>query len=167
MTESITSADDTVQREARWRRGFVWIAVGILVLGALHFVDHVIRGALVVDQGLNPDWNHSGWPFQAEVNPFTFSLAGVTLVLVVGLALTVAGRAWAGYWLAAAVVLLGVLTFVHLLSNQAETLAVIAGTYGMQTPAAFAALLDLLLLVVALLTLAGYAVWVRRASGRW
>lgn len=35
-------------------------------LALLHFVDHAIRGELVVYRGLNPKWNHSGWPFNTH-----------------------------------------------------------------------------------------------------
>jgi hypothetical protein len=38
------------------------LLVAVLVVTVLHHVDHVLR----VD--------HSGWPFKAEVTPFTFSL---------------------------------------------------------------------------------------------
>lgn len=40
----------------------------VLGLGALHHVDHVVRG------------NHSGWPFTSSVTPFTYSLAIYPLV---------------------------------------------------------------------------------------
>lgn len=168
MTGSIRTVDriELDDRERRWRRGFIWIAVGIMVLGGLHFVDHVIRGVVVVERGLDPTWNHSGWPFRDEVTPFTFSLVGVYLILGLGIALTVARRAWAGFWLAAAVVLLGVVVFVHFLSAVAETPAVILNTYGDPVPG-IAALADLFLLGATLLMLAGYAVRVRLASGRW
>ena len=38
------------------------LLVGIGILGLLHHADHVLRA------------DHSGWPFQAEVTPFTWSL---------------------------------------------------------------------------------------------
>ena len=38
------------------------LLVGIGLLGLLHHADHVLRA------------DHSGWPFQPEVTPFTFSL---------------------------------------------------------------------------------------------
>jgi hypothetical protein len=43
-------------------RALVWIAASVGILGLLHHADHVFRG------------NHSGWPFSADVTPFTFSL---------------------------------------------------------------------------------------------
>lgn len=43
-------------------------------IGVLHHADHVLRV------------NHSGWPFQPEVNPFTYSLAVYPIIAVVLLA---------------------------------------------------------------------------------
>ena len=55
------------------RRSMVLLGVAT-GLGLLHHVDHVLR----VD--------HSGWPFLAEVTPFTYSLAVYPLLLVAFLA---------------------------------------------------------------------------------
>ncbi|HEX2742046.1 MAG TPA: hypothetical protein VHM69_16515, partial [Rubrobacter sp.] len=44
------------------RRPLLIFASSATIFSVLHHTDHVIRG------------NHSGWPFQAEVTPFTFSL---------------------------------------------------------------------------------------------
>lgn len=71
-----------------------------LVFSVLHHADHVIRG------------NHSGWPFQAEVTPFTFSLLIYALILP-GIYLTARGYKIAGYHLFVAVVGLALLGFVH------------------------------------------------------
>ncbi len=38
------------------------LLIGIAALAVLHHADHVLRA------------DHSGWPFQAQVTPFTFSL---------------------------------------------------------------------------------------------
>ena len=46
----------------RFQRGLLVVAVGVTIFGVLHHVDHVVRD------------NHSGWPFQEAVTPFTFSL---------------------------------------------------------------------------------------------
>ena len=55
--------------------------------GLLHHVDHVLRV------------NHSGWPFIADVTPFTYSLAIYPLV---GILLTLRDRPWLRVGLAAA-----------------------------------------------------------------
>lgn len=58
------------------RRRFVLLATAAAVLALLHFVDHAIRGELVVDQGLNPAWNHSGWPFDGHTDKaFVFPIS--------------------------------------------------------------------------------------------
>jgi hypothetical protein len=81
-----------------------WITVAV---ATLHFADHVIRGYHVIDHGLDPSWNHSGWPFLPEVTPFT-----------------------AGYSLVTAL-LLGVLVVsVHFLGARAETPAVTYRSWG-------------------------------------
>jgi len=70
------------------------------VFSVLHHVDHVVRG------------NHSGWPFQEEVTPFTFSLLIYVLILP-AIYLTARGRDVAGYHLFVAVTGLALLGFVH------------------------------------------------------
>jgi uncharacterized membrane protein len=70
------------------------------VFSVLHHADHVIRG------------NHSGWPFQAEVTPFTLSLLIYALILP-AIYLTAKERDVAGYHLFVAVVGLALLGFVH------------------------------------------------------
>jgi hypothetical protein len=45
------------------------LLVATLVVGLLHHTDHVLR----VD--------HSGWPFRADVTPFTYSLAAYPMLL--------------------------------------------------------------------------------------
>ena len=57
-------------------------AITLLSLG--HHLDHLLRGA-------------TGWPFSAEVNPFTYSLA-IYPVIAAGLALSRRGRAGARFW---------------------------------------------------------------------
>ncbi len=72
------------------RRWLLIFASSATVFSVLHHVDHVIRG------------NHSGWPFQAEVTPFTFSLLIYGLILP-AIYLTARGRDVAGYHLFVAV----------------------------------------------------------------
>jgi hypothetical protein len=82
------------------RRWLLIFASSATVFSLLHHADHVIRG------------NHSGWPFQAEVTPFTFSLLIYALILP-GIYLTSRGRDVAGYHLFVAVVGLTLLVAVH------------------------------------------------------
>ena len=88
-----------------YRRWLLVFASGAVVFGLLHHADHVIRG------------NHSGWPFQAEVTPFTFSLLIYALVLP-GIYLTARGRSVPGYHLFVAVVGLALLGFVHFVPTE-------------------------------------------------
>ena len=83
-----------------YRRWLLVFATGAVAFGLMHHADHVIRG------------NHSGWPFQAEVTPFTFSLLIYALILP-GIYLTARGRSVPGYHLFVAVVGLALLGFVH------------------------------------------------------
>lgn len=82
------------------RRWLLIFASSATVFGVLHHADHVIRG------------NYSGWPFQAEVTPFTFSLLIYALILP-GIYMTAKGRDVAGYHLFVAVVGLTLLGGVH------------------------------------------------------
>jgi hypothetical protein len=81
-------------------RRLLLILASAAVFSVLHHVDHVVRG------------NHSGWPFQAEVTPFTFSLLIYVLILP-AIYLTARGRDVAGYHLFVAVTGLALLGFVH------------------------------------------------------
>lgn len=89
----------------RWRRVLLALGVGVTVFGILHHTDHVIRG------------NHSGWPFQEEVTPFTFSLL-VYALLLPGIFMNLRGRVAAGWWLFTAVVALALITSVHFLGGE-------------------------------------------------
>jgi hypothetical protein len=82
------------------RRPLLIFASSAMVFSVLHHVDHVVRG------------NHSGWPFQAEVTPFTFSLLIYALILP-AIYLTARGRDVAGFHLFVAVTGLALLGFVH------------------------------------------------------
>jgi uncharacterized membrane protein YhaH (DUF805 family) len=83
-----------------YRRWLLVFASAAVLFGVMHHADHVVRG------------NHSGWPFQAEVTPFTFSLLIYALILP-GIYLTVRRRSIPGYHLFVAVVALALLGFVH------------------------------------------------------
>ncbi|HET7478161.1 MAG TPA: hypothetical protein VFJ72_01465 [Rubrobacteraceae bacterium] len=92
----------TVSRasEEKTRRRLLIFAGAATVFSVLHHTDHVIRG------------NHSGWPFVAEITPFTFSLLIYALILP-GIYLTARAHKIAGYHLFVAIVGLALLGFVH------------------------------------------------------
>ena len=85
---------------ARLQRWLLVAATSTTVFAIMHHTDHVIRG------------NHSGWPFEEAVTPFTFSLL-IYALLLPGLYLTAQGRLMAGYWLFTAVVGLALVVWVH------------------------------------------------------
>ena len=91
--------------EVQWAQAKlrIWLlvaAASVTIFGFFHHVDHVIRG------------NHSGWPFEEAVTPFTFSLL-IYALLLPGLYLTAKGRLMARYWLFTAVVGLALVVWVH------------------------------------------------------
>lgn len=160
--ESVRSAAETT---LRWR--LVASAIAALILSTLHFIDHIIRGQLVIAKGLSLAWNHSGWPFQAQFSPaFLASLLTVYGLLVVGLVLTLRWRVWAGYWLATAVVLGILVGAVHFAGPTAELPNVIWETYGYPF-VGILALSVLFTILVGLVWMAVDAIAVRRISGRW
>lgn len=141
------------------RRRLALIAVIVLILGGLHFLDHVVRGNIVVERGLDTQWNHSGWPFLPTVSPFTFSLFGVAGLLGYGLVGTLLGRVREGYWLTVSLLLLGLLGFVHFSGPQPELPRIIYSTYlaAHEPNRAIFALVDLYSLFVILAVMAVYA----------
>ncbi len=164
MSDRGATTDGASSRAEALRRRLLYGAVVLTGLALLHHTDHVIRGDLVVENGLDPDWNHSGWPFQSEVNPFTASLA-IYLPLVVGIVLTMRRRAGANYWLATGVVLGTVLFLVHFLPGNpmTEWPWVIYRTYDSPLPGGLA-LLVLFALVAGLVVHAVQAIRLRRMS---
>ena len=135
------------------RRWLLIAATAVTIFGLLHHVDHVVRG------------NHSGWPFQDEVSPFTFSLL-IYALLVPGLYLTFRGRLMAGYWLVTAVVLFAVVTLAHFVGSERE--APIRDIYAVYASPAwgFLALLDLAAIYAGLTVLAGVAIVVLQRGER-
>jgi hypothetical protein len=136
----------------------------VLILGGLHFVDHVVRGNIVIAHGLDPRWNHSGWPFLATVSPFTFSLFGVAALLGFGVVGAMLGRVGARYWLTVSLLLLGLVGFVHFLGAQAELPRIIYSTYvaAHEPTRGILALADFCSLLIALAVLGVYAAAVLR-----
>jgi hypothetical protein len=149
------------------RRRLIGVAATTAILATLHFADHVIRGQLVLDRGLDPAWNHSGWPFQPRFSPFTVSLVLVYGLLLGGIVLTLRARAWAGYWLVTAVLLGGIVTQVHFGPGpNTESSSVIIDSYGTRAVGVFAVII-VFAIAAALVVMAAQAIWVRRVSGRW
>lgn len=87
-------------KQAKLRIWLLVLAECTTVFGFMHHVDHVIRG------------NHSGWPFEQAITPFTFSLL-IYALLLPGLYLTAKGRLMPRYWLFTAVVGLALVVWVH------------------------------------------------------
>jgi hypothetical protein len=154
------------------RRRFIVLASILAVLAFLHFVDHAIRGELVVRGGLDPTWNHSGWPFNCHSDkPYIFPLA---FVIVFGLVLggifgTLRGWLWAGYWLPTSTFLAAFLAVVHFVGfspGSAETPYVIVMSYR-HTIGRVLAMVDLFGMFAVLATLAFQSVRIRQRSGRW
>ena len=124
-----------------------WLLIGAgctTIFGILHHVDHVVRG------------NHSGWPFEEAVTPFTFSL--LIYALLPGLYLTAKGRLMAGYWLFTAVLGLTLLVWVRLVPTRVYE-APIRDIYGVyDSPVVgFLAVADLTVLIASAAVLAGVA----------
>ena len=157
-------------KEIRVRKRLVLTAAVVAVAAALHLVDHAIRGEIVDDHGLIPEWNHSGWPFREEVTPFTPSLA-IPLIFVVGILLTLRGRLWSGFWLGWGTIAAAVVVVVHFVPGpRTETMGVIYRTYvrgGVGGLAGALALLVVAAILLGLAVLRSQALRARRASGRW
>ena len=144
------------------------LAAGVVTLLALaHHTDHVIRGELVADHGLDGDWNHSGWPFRASVTPFTASLA-VYLLLVPGMLLTARRRVGGGYWAVAAVILAAIIVVVHFVPGpNTETPRVIYESYDESSGRGLAGVLavaDVFAILLALAILFALALNARRPA---
>ena len=149
------------------RRRLIGVAALTAALATLHFTDHIIRGQLVLDRSLDPAWNHSGWPFQDRFSPFTISLIVVYGLLLGGIVLTHRGQVWAGYWLAAAILLGAIVTQVHFGPGpNTESPGVIIDSYGNRAVGITAVIITFAI-AATLIVMAAQAIWVRRASGRW
>ena len=158
--------------EASLRRPLMLWASAAAVLSLLHFVDHAIRGELVVSRGLDPDWNHSGWPFNTLTDaPYIFPISFVVVfgLLLGGILFTLRGRLWAGYWLGTSIFVTALLVFVHFVGfspGAAETPTVVAMSHPNDVVSVLA-LIDLFGLFAAFAALALVAVRTRQRSRRW
>jgi uncharacterized membrane protein len=144
-----------VQPVGTKRRTWLLVAAAcVTIFAILHHVDHVIRG------------NHSGWPFQEAVTPFTFSLL-IYALLLPGLYLTARGRLMAGYWLFTAVVGLALVVWVHFVptGDYEAPIEDIYAVYGSPL-AGLLALVVLTGLVSGLVTLAIVAIRALRSAKR-
>ncbi len=124
------------------------------IFGIVHHVDHVVRG------------DHSGWPFEEAVTPFTYSLL-IYALLLPGLYLTAKGRLMAGYWLFTAVLGLTMLVWIHLVPARGYE-APIRDIYGVyDSPVlGFLAVADLTVLIASAAVVAGVAIQALRIDGR-
>jgi multisubunit Na+/H+ antiporter MnhC subunit len=124
------------------------------VFGFMHHVDHVVRG------------NHSGWPFEQAITPFTFSLL-IYALLLPGLYLTAKGRLMAGYWLFTALMGLALVVWVHFIprGDYEAPIEDIYAVYGSPL-AGLLALLVLAGLVISLAMLAIAAIQTLRLTKR-
>jgi hypothetical protein len=138
---------------AKLRTWLLIAAASVTIFGFFHHVDHVVRG------------NHSGWPFEEALTPFTFSLL-IYALLLPGLYLTWRGRLMAGYWLFTAAVLLALVISVHFVGEARE--APIRDIYAVyDSPVVgFLALADLTALTSSLVVLAAVAIRALRIKGR-
>src|SRR4028119_640681 len=129
-------------------------AAGVTIFAILHHVDHVIRG------------NHSGWPFQEAVTPFTFSLL-IYALLLPGLYASSKGRLIAGYALVTAVVGLSLVVGVHFVPTRDYEAPIedIHAVYGGALAGSFA-LVVLVGLVISLAMLVVLAIWSLRSADR-
>ena len=127
------------------KRLLLFFASSAVFFSVLHHADHVIRG------------NHSGWPFEAEVTPFTYSLLIYALALP-GIFLTARGHDVAGYHLFVAVGGLALVGFVHFVpvGGHEAPIRDIYAAYG-STAAGLLALVVLAGLLGSLAALAGTA----------
>lgn len=170
MTIANDAGRHLLDQEAGLRRAFVITGAVLAIAAALHLGDHVIRGAIVDDRGLNPEWNHSGWPFRDTVTPLTPSLA-IPVVFLAGIVLTRRRRAWAGFWLTWGALAAAVVVTVHFLPGpRTESLGVIYRSYtrgGVGAVAGALAVVVVAVIVVGLAVLVTLAVRARRLTGRW
>jgi hypothetical protein len=148
----MSPAAEVQSAQAKLRPWLLVSAASVTIFGFFHHVDHVVRG------------NHSGWPFEEALTPFTFSLL-IYALLLPGLYLTAKGRLMAGYWLFTAVVGLALVIWVHFVptGDFEAPIEDIYAVYGSPL-AGILALVVLAGLVSSLVTLAIAAIWALRSA---
>ena len=167
MSRSVRSFSPARSTESE-RRSLLRLGWVTAVLGALHLGDHALRGERVHSHDLPTEWDHSGWPFESEVTPYTFSLLAVALILGAGLWGTHRGRLWAGFWLGAALVLGTIVTVVHLLPTEnQESPSVIYGSWEGLEVLGIVSVGITFGIVVVLPLIGANAIRVGRRTGRW
>ena len=153
---------------SRDRSRLVAIAALTTVLAGLHFADHVLRGENVRTLDLDRHWDHSGWPFTSSFTPFSASLIAVSVILLGGIALTIRGKLWAGYWLVAALLLLALVVQVHLVPGaQQESPSVIYRSWVGHPLVGGLAVTNTVAILGCLVVMAVNAYRIGRRSGRW
>lgn len=153
-----SAGDGVVETGGRrdYRRALLGLATVAIVFSLLHHADHVVRGS------------HSGWPFEAEVTPFTFSLVIYALILP-GIYLTAHGRSIPGYHLLVAAGGLALLGFFHFVPVEGyeAPIADIYAAYASPSAGLLAlAILTALLISVTLLALVALRACWATAGGR-
>ena len=152
-TMNVRGAPGARERKG-YRRVILGLATAATVFSLLHHADHVLRGS------------HSGWPFEAEVTPFTFSLV-VYAAILPGMYLTARGRSIAWYHLCVAaggLLMLGFVHFVPVRGHEAPISDIYAAYASPIAGGLALAVLAGLLTSVALLALV--ALMARRANAR-
>src|SRR5215212_5467059 len=150
----MSTAAEVQAAQAKLRTWLIVAAASVTFFGFMHHVDHVLRG------------NHSGWPFEQAITPFTFSLL-IYALLLPGLYLTAKGRLMPRYWLFTAVVGLALVVWVHFVptGDYEAPIDDIYAVYGSPL-AGLLALIVLAGLVFGLVTLAIAAILALRSTKR-
>ena len=151
----MSTATEVQSAQAKLKTWLLVAAASVTIFGFFHHVDHVVRG------------NHSGWPFEEALTPFTFSLL-IYALLLPGLYLTAKGRLMAGYWLFTAVVGLALVVWVHFVpaGGYEAPIRDIYAVYGSPL-AGLLALVVLAGLVVSVVMPALAAIRALRPAGLW
>ncbi len=148
----MSTAAEVESAQAKLRTWLLVAAASVTIFGFFHHVDHVVRG------------NHSGWPVEEAVTPFTFSLL-IYVLLLPGLYLTARGHLMAKYWLFTAVVGLALVIWVHFVptGDYEAPIEDIYAVYG-SPMAGLLALIVLAGLVSSLVMLVIAAIWALRSA---